>query len=48
MKLLEMKCKNCGALLKVEEDANEEKPARRAPRKRVNKVETAPNAEEEK
>ena len=33
---------------KVEEDAKEEKPARRAPRKRVNKEETAPKAEEEK
>ena len=34
--------------MKVEEDAKEEKPARRAPRKRVNKEETAPKAEEEK
>lgn len=33
---------------KVEEDAKEEKTARRAPRKRVNKEETAPKAEEEK
>ena len=33
---------------KVEEDAKEEKPARRAPRKRVNKDATAPKAEEEK
>lgn len=33
---------------KVEEDVKEEKPARRAPRKRVNKEETAPKAEEEK
>ena len=33
---------------KVEDDAKEEKPARRAPRKRVNKEETAPKAEEEK
>ena len=48
MNLLEMKCKNCGALLKVEEDAKEDRPQRRAPRKRVNKEETAPKAEEEK
>lgn len=33
---------------KVEEDAKEDKPQRRAPRKRVNKEETAPKAEEEK
>ena len=33
---------------KVEEDAKEDRPQRRAPRKRVNKEETAPKAEEEK
>ncbi len=33
---------------KVEEDAKEDRPQRRVPRKRVNKEETAPKAEEEK
>lgn len=33
---------------KVEEDTKEDRPQRRAPRKRVNKEETAPKAEEEK